>query len=202
MLAPRWKLQAVHTEGTNPLAVRQTARCVALSAFGGQLGTVATVALTDALMDALFPPECTVGTAEARLRAASVLVVGAGGTSPDHSRAVGGRILPGPPASTLMAARLNDVQVLLLGLHAASPELHTTCEALSVNAGVRATLLVGEEAGKGGGGEGGSGGGYSGRGGIDGETGGSDGVDSHGVCSQSHGSVAGAIEAAFESRRR
>lgn len=149
VLHPCLRAQARVAAGEDASALRTSAAHVASTAFGGHLGATASAALATALVSALLPPAVASSPAEpglldvARQRAAGVraggaAIVSGGGAQPSYSCALDGLLLPGGPASEEMPARLEGVGVLLLGPHAASPEVATEAEAR--RAGVPARL--------------------------------------------------------------
>ena len=58
-----------------------------------------------------------------------VVVIAAGGAQPSRSQALDGRLIPGGAASELMPLNCASCSMLLLGSHAASPEMATPAEA-------------------------------------------------------------------------
>ena len=150
-LSAHWRRQAVATLTADSAALRKDARDIVVTALGGHQGTTASAVLAAALVDAVLPaPDtwCSGGEAGpsnessasfrlidvARQRIASsrdggITVESAGGAQAGKSKALNGRLVLGRAASELMPANGASCGVLLLGPHAASPEVATTAEA-------------------------------------------------------------------------
>ena len=136
VLSPRLRQQARATATLDAASLRADAAKVAATAFGGHLGVTASTALATALVEALLPSTCPdaalIDVARRRVAGSKVggtVVVAVGGAQPSHSRGVDGRLIAGGPASALMPATGSSCGLLLLGAHAAAPEMATAAEA-------------------------------------------------------------------------
>lgn len=145
-----WREQAVRTlDGED--AFRADAYRVAATALGVQLGASASASLSEALIEAVLPARAATlppgGAATWQLdgtvaRARCLALVAAPGAQPSRSCATAGRIIGGTPSSELMPVFGKDGVLLLLGAHAAAPEVQTAAEARAVEAGVPAEVVV------------------------------------------------------------
>lgn len=145
-----WREQAVRTlDGDD--AFRADAYRVAATALGVQLGASASASLSEALIEALLPARAATllpaGAATWQLdgtvaRARCLALVAAPGAQPSRSCATAGRIIGGTPSSELMPVFGMGGLLLLLGAHAAAPEVQTAAEARAVEAGVPAEVVV------------------------------------------------------------
>ena len=146
LVVPCWHRQALVTKAGDPFSLRTDAHRIVSTALGSHLGVTASAALACSLLDSVFAGHTSgvalLGLARRRTRNeddGGVVVLAAGGAQPDRSRAIEGRLVPGRPSSELMplAAR-QSCGMLLLGEHAASPEVANTFEAK--RAGAPATV--------------------------------------------------------------
>ena len=155
-LAPRLREQARATAGADDAStLRAAALKIATTSFGGHLGTTASAALAAALVEVLLPssppPNANLLTL-ARQRAATersggTVIVPSGGAQPSRSRGIDGRLMPGGPASDAMPTAAKGCCVLMLGTHAASPEMATTAEARRAGVQAKVQLTTGGSGG-------------------------------------------------------
>ncbi len=140
-----WRDQALPTAGASD-AIRTTTHRIVATALGVQLGVSASASLTEALVNALLP----LGLAPWHLdgvvaRARCMALIAAQGAQPCQSCATDGRLIGGAPPSELMPASGAGGALLLLGAHAASPEVQTAAEARAAESGTPAEVVVSVE---------------------------------------------------------